>query len=70
MAHIKVRVQEVARQKGVRFNELQRKCELSSETINGYWLGKRAGCTFSILTRIAQELGVSPLDLLEFVADD
>lgn len=69
MLHTRVRVKEIARQKGVGFNELQKKCELSPDTMNTYWQGKRPGFTLTILDRIAQELGVKTIDLLETVED-
>ncbi len=66
---IRLRIKEVAQQKGISMTRLSQRSEISYNTIKTFFRDPYRPINTDVLKRIAKVLGVPPLDLLEDVPD-
>jgi transcriptional regulator with XRE-family HTH domain len=64
----RLRIREIAEQKGIRQSHLQMEARVTPPLLNRYWHNKTDSVTLSALERIAKVLGVKMGELL--VSDD
>lgn len=67
---LRLRVKEVAEQKGYNMSSLSRASNISFNTIKRIWRNPYGGANINTLNKIAQTLGVSIGDLTEEVPDE
>lgn len=67
---LRLRIKEVAKQKGVSMTQLSYRAEVSYNTIKSYYRDPYRPFNSETLKRIARALGVSPLELLEDIPGD
>ena len=70
---VKLRVDQVARERGVNLSQLQRKADIAMRTARRYWFNTQSGNTtgeplkeisFEVLAAIAKALEVKVVDLI------
>lgn len=61
---IKLRIKEVARQRGLNQSQLQIKAGVTPQLLNRYWHSHTQSVAFEPLEKIARALGVNPGDLM------
>ncbi len=66
---LRLRVKEVAIQKGYNMSSLSRAADLSFSTVKRLWTKPYSGATINTLDRIAKILNVPLSDLIEEVPD-
>ncbi len=66
---IRLRIKEVAQQKGISMTRLSQRSEISYNTVKTFFRDPYRPINTDVLERIAKVLGVPPLDLLEDVPD-
>jgi len=66
---IRLRVKEVAQQKGYSMGKLSRASDVSLTTIKRMYDNPEYSATTHTLNKIAQALGVPPSDLIEYLPD-
>jgi DNA-binding Xre family transcriptional regulator len=66
----RLRIKEIAAEKGVSLTRLSQRSEVAYNTVRKLFRDPYAEVTLSTLQRLADVLGVSVRDLLEDVADD
>ena len=66
---VRLRVKEVAQEKGIGMGKLQRKADVAYNTIKRMYRDPYYITTTETLGKLARALGVSPGELLEEVAD-
>lgn len=66
---LRLRIKEVAEQKGVSMTKLSYRSEVSYNTIKSYYHDPYRPFSSATLERIARALDVSPLELLEYIPD-
>ena len=67
---VRLRVKEIARQKGFSMGKLSRAADISYKTVKRIYDDPYYGVTVYTLGRLAKALGVSTADLLEDVPDE
>ena len=67
---VRLRVKEVAAEKGVSMTKLSQRSEVAYNTVRKLFRDPYAEVTLSTLRRLADVLGVSTKDLIEDVPDD
>ena len=67
---VRLRVKEVAREKGIGMGKLQRSADVAYNTIKRMYRDPYYITTTETLGKIARALGVAPGELLEEVPDD
>ncbi len=67
---LRLRIKEVAQEKGISMTKLSHLSEVGFTTIRSLFKDPYRSVTTDTLERLAKALGVSPLDLLEDVPDD
>jgi DNA-binding Xre family transcriptional regulator len=65
----KLRVKEVAQQKGVSLTKLSQRSEVAYNTVRRVWRDPYTDVTLSTLQRLADVLGVDVRELIESVPD-
>lgn len=65
----KLRVKEVAQQKGVSLTKLSQRSEVAYNTVRRLWRDPYTDVTLSTLQRLADVLGVDVRELMESVPD-
>ncbi len=65
----KIRVKEVAQQKGVSLTKLSQRSEVAYNTVRRLWRDPYTDVTLSTLQRLADVLGVDVRELMESVPD-
>jgi DNA-binding Xre family transcriptional regulator len=66
----RLRIKEVANEKGMSMTKLSHRSEVAYNTIRRLFRDPYAEVTLTTLRRLADVLGVSPRDLIEDVEDD
>ena len=66
---IRLRIREVAEQKGISMSKLSRNADVNYKTIQHVWHDPYQGINTKTLERIAKALNVSTADLIEDVPD-
>ena len=67
---LRLRVREIAQQKGISMGKLERLADLSHPTIRDIFRNPYKEVTTTTLTKLATALGVSVSDLFEEVPDE
>lgn len=67
---LRLRVREVATQKGFNISTLSRKADVGVSTVRRLWYKPTRNVDFDVLERIARALNVPATELLEDVPDD
>lgn len=67
---LRLRIKEVAQEKGISMTKLSHLSEVGFTTIRSLFKDPYRSVTTDTLERLAKALGVSPLDLLEDVSDE
>ena len=67
---LRLRIKEIAEQKGVSMTKLSYRAEVSYNTIKSYYHDPYRPFSSVTLEHIARALEVSPLDLLEYIPDE
>ena len=67
---VRLRVKEVAAEKGVSMTKLSQRSEVAYNTVRKLFRDPYAEVTLSTLRRLAEVLGVSTKDLIEDVPDE
>ena len=67
---IRLRIKEVAEQKGVNMSQLSRRSAVSFSTINRLWINPYKPISTEILDKMATALQVSVHDLIEDVPEE
>ncbi len=67
---IRLKVKEIAAQKGFNMTKLSHRSEVSFNTIKSLFRDPYRSVNTDTLERIAKALGVSPLDLMEYIPDN
>ena len=67
---VRLRIKEVAAEKGVSMTKLSQRSEVAYNTVRKLFRDPYAEVTLSTLRRLADVLGVSTKDLIEDVPDD
>ena len=66
----RLRISEVAKEKGLNQSQLQIKSGVTPPLLNRYWNNNTQGVNLEALTKIAHALGVKPGDLIVEDMDD
>jgi DNA-binding Xre family transcriptional regulator len=67
---IRLRIREIAEQKGIGMGKLARLADVNQKTIQGIWRDPYQSLTTKTLEKIAKALGVPSRDLIEDVPDE
>lgn len=67
---IRLKIKEIAEQKGFSMTKLSHRSEVSFNTIKSLFRDPYRSVNTETLERIAKALGVSPVDLIEYIPDD
>ena len=67
---IRLRVREIAEQKGFNISTLSRKADVGVSTVRRLWHDPFRSVDFYVLERLAKALGVPATELIEDVPDD
>ena len=67
---VRLRVKEVAREKGIGIGKLQRNADVAYNTVKRMFKDPYYITTTETLGKIARALGVAPAELIEEVSDD
>ena len=67
---VRLKVKEIAEQKGISMTRLSRLADTNYKTINALWNDPYREVTTTTLDKIARALGVPVTDLLEQVPDE
>ena len=66
---IRLRVKEVAKEKGMSQGMVSRNCNINLNTVRAMFRNPDNNITLDTLNRLAHGLGVHPCDLLEYIPD-
>lgn len=66
---LRLRIKEVAQEKGISMTKLSQRSEVGFTTVRLLFKDPYRSVTTDTLERLAKVLGVSPLDLIEYVPD-
>ena len=66
---IRLRIKEVAEEKGISMTKLSQRSEVAFSTVRSLFKNPYRSVTTDTLNRLAKVLGVSPLDLMEYIPD-
>ncbi len=69
-AVLRLRIKEVAQEKGLSMTKLSQRSEVGFTTIRLLFKDPYRSVNTDTLERLAKVLGVSPLDLLEYIPDN
>lgn len=64
---MRLRVKEIAEQKGISRKEIERKSGVTPQLLHRYWNNYVQSVSFDPLIKIAKVLGVKPPELLECI---
>ena len=67
---IRLKIKEIAEQKGFTMTRLSHRSEVSFNTIKSLFRNPYRSVNTETLERLAKALGVSPVDLIEYIPDD
>ena len=67
---VRLRIREIAEQKGISMSKLSRNADVNYKTIQHIWRDPYQGVNTKTLERIAKALGVSTAELIEDVPED
>ncbi|HEU5013983.1 MAG TPA: helix-turn-helix transcriptional regulator [Roseiflexaceae bacterium] len=67
---IKLRVRELMQERNMTVAQLQEKADIANNTARSLWRGNMSRVDLRILKRVADALGVSPLELFTLTEDD
>lgn len=67
---IRLKIREVAQQKGFSMSRLSREANMAYKTIQTIWRNPYHEVTTTTLDKLAHALGVSPADLIEYEPDE
>jgi DNA-binding Xre family transcriptional regulator len=67
---LRLRIKEVAQEKGLSMTKLSQRSEVAFTTVRTLFKDPYRSVTTDTLERLAKVLGVSPLDLLEYIPDN
>ena len=66
---IRLKIKEVAQQKGFSMSRLSRESNMAYKTIQTIWRDPTHEVTTTTLNKLARTLGVNPSDLIEYIPD-
>ena len=66
---IRLKIKEVAQQKGFSMSRLSRESNMAYKTIQTIWRDPAHEVTTTTLNKLARTLGVNPSDLIEYIPD-
>ncbi len=66
---IRLKIKEVAQQKGFSMSRLSRESNMAYKTIQTIWRDPYHEVTTTTLNKLARTLGVDPSELIEYVPD-
>ena len=66
---IRLKIREVAQQKGFSMSRLSRESNMAYKTIQTIWRDPYHEVTTTTLNKLARTLGVDPSELIEYVPD-
>ncbi len=66
---IRLRVKEVAQERGYSMSRLSREANMSYKTVQTIWRNPDHEVTTTTLDKLAKTLGVKPSDLIEYLPD-
>jgi DNA-binding Xre family transcriptional regulator len=67
---IRLKIKEVAQQKGFSMSRLSRESNMAYKTIQTIWRDPYHEVTTTTLNKLARTLGVDPSELIEYVPDE
>jgi DNA-binding Xre family transcriptional regulator len=67
---IRLKIKEVAQQKGFSMSRLSRESNMAYKTIQTIWRDPHHEVTTTTLNKLARTLGVDPSELIEYVPDE
>jgi DNA-binding Xre family transcriptional regulator len=67
---VRLRIKEIAKQRGLNQSQLQIKAGVTPQLLNRYWHNHTQSVAFEPLEKIARALEVKPGDLLEETAEE
>jgi DNA-binding Xre family transcriptional regulator len=67
---IRLKIKEVAQQKGFSMSRLSRESNMAYKTIQTIWRDPNHEVTTTTLNKLARTLGVDPSDLIEYIPED
>lgn len=67
---IRLKIKEIAEQKGFTMTRLSHRSEVSFNTIKSLFRDPYRSVNTETLERLAKALGVSPVDLIEYIPDE
>jgi putative transcriptional regulator len=67
---LRLRIGDLMREEGISIKELAEKADIAPNTARGFYHGITIRVDLPLLDRVAQALGVPPLELFEQVPDD
>ncbi len=67
---IRLKVKEVATQKGYSMSRLSREANMAYKTIQTIWRDPHHEVTTTTLDKLAKTLGVQPADLIEYLPEE
>ncbi len=67
---IRLKIKEVAQQKGFSMSRLSRESNMAYKTIQTIWRDPYHEVTTTTLNKLARTLGVDPSDLIEYIPED
>jgi len=67
---IRLKIKEVAQQKGYSMSRLSRESNMAYKTIQTIWRDPYHEVTTTTLNKLARTLGVDPSDLIEYIPED
>jgi DNA-binding Xre family transcriptional regulator len=66
---IRLKIREVAQQKGYSMSRLSRESNMAYKTIQTIWRDPNHEVTTTTLNKLARTLGVDPSELIEYIPD-
>ena len=66
---IRLKIREVAQQKGFSMSRLSRESNMAYKTIQTIWRDPNHEVTTTTLNKLARTLGVDPSELIEYIPD-
>ena len=66
---IRLKIREVAQQKGFSMSRLSRESNMAYKTIQTIWRNPNHEVTTTTLNKLARTLGVDPSELIEYIPD-
>lgn len=66
---IRIKLKEVAEEKGLSMTKISQRSEVSYNTVKSLFRNPFRPISTDVLERLAKVLGVSPVDLIEYIPD-